>query len=150
MKKIKKNWPFYGVIIINYYALPCCIQDTGSGIFILMAVMPLICFFTAIVYGIKNGFCVYFPVISAILFIPTIFIFYNVTAWPYTIIFTIILLFGNLFALPLHRKTKENTKGEWQRITHSTAYWHKNTPFDKIPTHSNTYQKESLDSKNTN
>lgn len=110
MNKIKKNWPFYGTMIINFYALPFLIQDTGSGIMILMAVMPLICFSTAIVYGIKNGFHIWFSIIAAILFIPTIFIFYNVTAWPYTIFFTIIILFGNLFALPLHRKSENNTK----------------------------------------
>ncbi|HBI71561.1 MAG TPA: hypothetical protein DDY59_00010 [Lachnospiraceae bacterium] len=54
--------------------LPIAIRDTGSA----MAVMLM-----------------FIPVIIALLFFPTIFIFYNSTAWVYIIAYGVIAAIGN-------------------------------------------------------
>ena len=53
MDKIKKNWIYYLIIFITFYLIPILIKDTGSGIFILLIVIPLITLFTSIIYGLN-------------------------------------------------------------------------------------------------
>lgn len=50
MDKIKKNWVYYFIIFIAFYIVPMLIKDTGSGIFILLIVIPLIMLITSFVY----------------------------------------------------------------------------------------------------
>lgn len=38
------------------------------------------------------------------MFIPSVFMFYNLSAWSYVVVYTGIALFGNLIALPLRKK----------------------------------------------
>ena len=56
MDKIKKNWIYYLIIFIAFYLVPILIKDTGSGMFILLIVIPLITLITSIVYGLRNTF----------------------------------------------------------------------------------------------
>lgn len=81
MDKIKKNWVYYFIIFIAFYIVPMLIKDTGSGIFILLIVIPLIMLITSFVYGLRNTFDFIYPLIVAILFIPTLFVYYNISAW---------------------------------------------------------------------
>lgn len=83
------------VCAIAFYVLPLLGKDTGSFILILLIIIPVICFITSLFYGIKNGFDFIFSVIVGILFIPTIFIYYNSSAWVYIIGYAIISLIGN-------------------------------------------------------
>ena len=54
-------------------------------------------------YGIRNGFDFWYAFIVAILFIPSIFIFYNSSAWIYVVVYAGIALLGNFIALPLRK-----------------------------------------------
>ena len=65
MDKIKKNWIYYLIIFITFYLIPILIKDTGSGIFILLIVIPLITLFTSIIYGLSNKFDFIYPNILA-------------------------------------------------------------------------------------
>lgn len=104
MERTKKALPFYAVMILNFYLIPSFIADTVSGIIILLIVMPAICLIVSIIYGIKEGVHLIYAVITAVLFIPSIFIFYNSSAWVYSIIYGIIALLGTIISLPLRRK----------------------------------------------
>lgn len=104
MDKIKRNIIFYVILAINFYGIPCLIIDTGSAMFIMLIVIPVICFITSICYGIKNGFDIWYVLIVTIMFIPSILIFYNLTAWIYTIIYGIIAFLGNLIAIPFCKR----------------------------------------------
>jgi hypothetical protein len=42
--------------------------------------------------------------IVAIMFAPSIFIFYNSSAWVYVVGYAVIALLGNLIALPLRKR----------------------------------------------
>ena len=96
MKKIREMSVYLIVIILAFYALPAFINDTGTGIFFLIILTPIICFVTSIIYGIRHSFNLIFLLIIMILFIPTIFIFYNESAAVYVLIYGIIATIGNL------------------------------------------------------
>ncbi len=93
--KLKSMIPYLIVNIIAFYLLPIVIKDTGSAMAVMLLGIPLICLLTAIIYGIKNSFNFIYPLIVAILFAPTIFIFYNSTASVYIIGYGITALVGN-------------------------------------------------------
>ena len=96
MKKIREMSVYLIVITLAFYVLPAFINDTGTGIFFLLILTPIICFITSIIYGIRHSFNLIFLLIIMILFIPTIFIFYNESAAVYVLIYGIIAAIGNL------------------------------------------------------
>ena len=92
-----KSLVIYSVALAAaFYILPTLIKDTGAGILMLLVVIPLIAFICALVYGIKQGFDLLLPIISAVLFTPTLFIYYNESAWVYIVAYAVITLVGNV------------------------------------------------------
>lgn len=104
MDKIKKNWIYYFIILIAFYIVPILIKDTGSGMFILLIVIPLITLITSLIYGLRNTFDFIYPLLIAILFIPTLFIYYNTSAWVYVIAYSMIAVMGELLGKTLQKK----------------------------------------------
>lgn len=104
MEKLKKNWIYYLIILIAFYLVPIRITDTGSGMAILLIVIPLIMFITSLIYGLRNTFDFIYPLIVAIMFIPTLFIYYNASAWIYIIGYSLIALIGELLGKTLQKK----------------------------------------------
>ena len=96
MKKIREMSVYLIVITLAFYVLPAFINDTGTGIFFLLILTPIICFITSIIYGIRHSFNLIFLLLIMALFIPTIFIFYNESAAVYVLIYGIIEAIGNL------------------------------------------------------
>ena len=103
MDKVKKNILYYILLLINFYFIPLFIKDTGSGMTIMLFIIPLICLLTSIFYGIKNGFNIYYVLIVAIMFVPSIFIFYNSSAWIYVLIYAFIAFLGNTIGLAFRK-----------------------------------------------
>lgn len=87
--------PYLFTILFCFYLLPFFIKDTGSGIFLLLIIIPVIIFINAVVYGKNRGFNIVYSIIVVIFFIPTIFIYYNESAIIYSFIYGIISLIGN-------------------------------------------------------
>lgn len=106
MDKVKKMLPFLLIMVVNFYLLPLFINGTGLAIVILLVVIPLICLTNAAFYGAKHGFCFLFCVLVTILFVPTIFIFYNSTAWIYVVIYGIVVIVGNAIGMLFGKRTK--------------------------------------------
>ena len=104
MEKLKKNMVFFLLLLIDFYIIPLVIKDTGSAMVVMLIVIPLICLITSVCYGIRNGFDYWYIWSVAIIFIPSIFIFYNPSAWVYAIGYGVIALIGNLIALPLRKR----------------------------------------------
>ena len=96
MKFVTQKVPYFLAVIAAYYLLPLFGKDTGSFMLILLVLMPIVCFASAFWYGIKRGLALTFPLIIAILFVPSVFLFYNYTAWVYAVVYGIIGLIGNL------------------------------------------------------
>lgn len=105
MAGLKKNIIFYILLFIDFYIIPRFIKDTGSAVIVMLMIIPLICLITSVFYGIRNGFDFWYILIAAIMFTPSIFMFYNSSAWVYVVGYAVIALLGNLIALLL-RKNK--------------------------------------------
>ena len=99
--------PYLLVNSIAFYLLPGMIKDTGSAIFVMLMGIPVICFVTSIVFGVKHSFKWFYPIIVALLFTPTLFIFYNATAWVYIMIYGGIALIGNLIGKVFSKPEKD-------------------------------------------
>ncbi len=96
MKRYLKLLICLAVMFIAFYVLPLFIIDTGSAIFMLIMAIPFIAFVCSVVYGCITKAEFLLPPISALLFIPTIFIHYNSSAWVYTIAYAVVMYLGNL------------------------------------------------------
>lgn len=105
LNKFKRMLPYLIVIALAIYLLPGFGQDTGSFMVILLIAIPIVCFVVALLHGAKWGFNVFFSIIVAAIFIPTIFIYYNSSAWVYTVIYALVALIGSaLGGFGLHKK----------------------------------------------
>lgn len=87
--------PCLGALAAIFYLLPLLGRDTGTAMVLMLAVMPLAAFLTAVVYGLRNGFCLLLPIAAGILFLPTVFLYYNASAWVYAPAYALIVLAGN-------------------------------------------------------
>lgn len=84
------------VNIVFFYLVPYIIVDTGSAMTVMLIVLPLSCLITALIYGALNSFQLIYPLSIALVFIPTIWLHYNESAWVYIFAYGIIALIGNL------------------------------------------------------
>lgn len=96
--------PYLGIMFVLFYLLPVLVIDTGSAMLMLLIVIPIITFICSVIYGVRNGFNIVFPIATMILFTPTIIIFYNLSAWVYIVAYGGIVLVGNGIGLAFHRK----------------------------------------------
>ena len=103
---MKKRNPliFYILIIANFYILPFFVKDTGTAIVLLLVLMPIFDFIISLIYGMKIGFKIFYPILVAIIFLPTIFIYYNMTAWVYILIFSVIAVLGSLIGKGIKKR----------------------------------------------
>lgn len=107
--RLRKMLVYLIVIIIAFYLLPLCISDTSSAMNILLLWIPVICFITSLIYGYKNGYDWIFPIIVTLLFIPTIFIFYNTSASFYILVYGIITVVGGLLGSFVAKKSSKKS-----------------------------------------
>lgn len=106
MKEWIKEYTVYIVIAMMYYFIPLyLVKDTGSGIFLLLMVIPIIVFLISLVFAIKNGFKWYFSIIVGLLWFPNVFIL-NDSASSYIIIYAVISLMGQLIGNLLRKYRK--------------------------------------------
>lgn len=96
--------PYGLLLIINYYGLPLLIGDTGTAMLVLLVLVPLTSFGCSMVYGVKQGFHFLYVGIATLLFVPSIFIFYNSTAWVYVLFYGVVALAGNSIGHMIYRK----------------------------------------------
>ena len=104
MDQLKKNLVFYLLLLMDFYIVPWFIKDTGSAMLVMLVMIPLICFIISFFYGIRNGFDPCYIGIVAVMFAPSIFIFYNASAWVYIVAYAVIALLGNVIALPFRKR----------------------------------------------
>ena len=96
------NAIIYGTIAAGFYLLPPLIlRDTGSGMFLLLLALPLICLVMSFWQGWLKGLWLVHPLIVALLFLPTVWIYYNESALFYVAAYAVIALAGMLLAWPI-------------------------------------------------
>lgn len=82
------------VNIICFYLLTLLMKDTGSAMFILLFVIPVITFLNAIMCGKKNSFDILYPLLVMVIFVPYVLIYMNESATIYIFIYGAISLMG--------------------------------------------------------
>ena len=95
---------FYLLLLIDFYIVPLVYKNTGSAMIVMLVIIPLICLITSVFMGLGMVFNFLVYLIVAIMFAPSIFIFYNSSAWVYVVGYAVIALLGNLIALPLGKR----------------------------------------------
>ena len=105
---MKKNFsalaPYVVILGIDFYILPLLINDTGTAMLFMLCAMPLAALVTAVIYGVRNGFSITLPIIALLLFIPTIFIHFNSSAWVYAPVYAVIVLAGTGIGRAFYQK----------------------------------------------
>jgi CDP-diglyceride synthetase len=91
IKITKENIVHIIINLITYLSL-LLIKDTGSGMMILIILIPLLISINSIIYGFKSeNFDLLYIIISALLFIPFVYILMNESALVYVLIYLIII-----------------------------------------------------------
>lgn len=103
-KDVALTLPYVAILVIDFYLLPFLAKDTGTAILFMLCIMPLIAVVSSIAYGARNGFHIVLPVAAVLLFIPTIFIHYNISAWVYAIVYGVATLVGTGIGAIFYKK----------------------------------------------
>lgn len=107
MAKLKYSLVFYILLALDFYVIPLFMKDTGSAMVFMLVIIPAVCFAVSFAYGIKKGFRYRYALIAAVMFVPSVFIFYNLTALVYAAGYGLIALLGNLAAMPFYKRKKK-------------------------------------------
>ena len=91
---MKKMLPHVLLCAIAFYGLPLLGTSTGGIILILMVAIPLICLVVSLVYGMKHGVNLLYPLAVGLIFVPTIFMYYNSSANVYVLAYAALALMG--------------------------------------------------------
>ena len=60
----------------------------------LFVLFPLVCLICGILCGRENGLHLHYPILVALLFLPTIFLFYDSSVWPFWVTYIMIAFIG--------------------------------------------------------
>ena len=94
MKAFIKKYDVYILVMLAFYvAAPLLCRNTGSAIFTLLCLLPVILFILSLVYAKMNGFKWYLSIIIGLLWLPAI-IYLNESASIYALIYGIISFVG--------------------------------------------------------
>jgi hypothetical protein len=104
--EMKKMLPYLLVLILTYYLLPLLSSVPWWDMDCLMIYMPILSLIIGIVYGAKNGFSIFLPIVSAIIFMPAMGIHFGEIVYGYAIIYGIISLIGIILGKYVARSFK--------------------------------------------
>lgn len=111
-KSVKSIILFLFLNIAIFYILPSLIVDTGSAMIVLLAILPLSCLLVAVIYGCLNSFHISYPLLVVLAFTPTIWIYFNESAWVYISVYGAIALIGNLLGAGIYKSRNHKTQGD--------------------------------------
>ena len=90
---IKKYYVYILVMLAFYVAAPLLCRDTGSAMFTLLCLLPVVLFILSLVYAKMNGFKWHLSIIIGLLWLPAI-IYLNESATIYALIYGVISFIG--------------------------------------------------------
>lgn len=98
-EKVKKLLPYIIPILLLFYGLPIFMKDIQSMMDTLILLIPFGVFIVSFIYGRKNAprtiITIKFPIIVGLLFIPSVFIFFNSSALAYSLSYGLIAFIGS-------------------------------------------------------
>ena len=111
-KSVKSTIIFLLINIVIFYVRPSLIVDTGSAMIVLLAILPLSSLFVAVIYGSLNSFHISYPLLVTLAFTPTIWIYFNESAWVYIPAYGALALIGNLIGAGIYKFRNHKTQGD--------------------------------------
>lgn len=113
-KRIKALLLCGGLMLGAYYVLPLgglLLQPAVGAAYmnfgLLHLVFPLYLYISAIILGVKHAFCSVYAVAAALLFLPTLLLYFQPTVWPAALVYGGIALLGNLMGWGLKTVLKK-------------------------------------------
>lgn len=88
-------WPYLLALVFLYYVFPLSMGALGPFL-PLLVFMPALCLVCGFVCGLRQGFRPLLPAAAVLLFLPTLFLYYNTSAWVYAPAFGLLCLAGVL------------------------------------------------------
>lgn len=96
---MKKSLMIFGALCINFYLFPFLFKESNQEMMVLLVVMPLITICLGIVYtSLVQPHWVY-PLLVGVAFIPTMFMYYSISAWIFAIIHFLAFIVGCLIGI---------------------------------------------------
>lgn len=92
-KSFKTQMLYLSPLAIAELAFPFLIRDTGTGMLLLLLVLPLLIFAASLMYGKKHGFSWSFSALVAFIWLPNLAKL-NTTAAVYILIFGVVSYIG--------------------------------------------------------
>ncbi|MGI6030780.1 MAG: hypothetical protein ACOX7F_04670 [Eubacteriales bacterium] len=110
MKMTTGEWICWVVLAAALYVLPLLMQDTGSAMVLMLLAMPVTCLVCGGYLGWKRGFHLWYGLAVMVLFLPTIWIYYNSSAWVYGPAYGLLTLLGSGVGLGSRRTAKKEVQ----------------------------------------
>ncbi len=118
-KRMRMILVLCGVMLAVYYLLPIvgmCMDEASRNAFmtsgLLYCAFPLYQYVSSVLLGVKHGFCSIYAVAAAVLFLPTLLIFFTSNTWVAALIYGGIALAGNLMGFGVHTILQKMKDGE--------------------------------------
>ncbi|NBI06217.1 hypothetical protein [Senegalia massiliensis] len=104
----KKMIPYIIIASIFFYILPLFNSSDTYMSILLLVIFPVLTAILGYHYGIKNEFNLILHNIIALLFVPTIFIYYELSVMSFFILYEFILLVSNYIGSYVRKKSINN------------------------------------------
>lgn len=93
MKKYLRILPFLAVTAADFWLVPLLMNETNVMLLVL-CVMPFVCFVTSYVCGLVCSFQPVYLLGVELLFLPTVWLYYNESAMIYLLVYAVIAALG--------------------------------------------------------
>lgn len=103
-----KMIPYMIVAAIFFYILPLFNSSDSYISILLLVIFPVLVGILGYHYGIKNEFNLIFHSIISLLFVPTVFIYYDLAVLSFWLVYDFLLLISNSIGNYVRKKSIQN------------------------------------------
>ena len=101
--------PYLIMTSLIFFILPTLEPNSRYFSFFLLLIIPVYCFISAFLYGLKNGIVWFYPIFIGIIFMPSIFMIVNIKAMLYGSFYGVVAFVGMVLGSFLKkRKDKDD------------------------------------------
>lgn len=105
MKKVPfvKWLPFLAAMLLVFYSVPPLLSGTAFEDFSLMIITPAFCIGSGLIFGKIHGWVWKYCVVTAVVFAPTLVLYYTQSDIHYILEYCFLTLMGSLIGYAFHR-----------------------------------------------
>lgn len=101
---LRRRLPFWAAAVLIFYLVPLMGRSEDKQLLQLFFLLPGLSFVSAWFYGLVNRFRWQYPLGVGVLFLPAVFLYYNVTAWYFTLVYAVVACIAVFFGSLWHKK----------------------------------------------